>query len=121
MRNFVKVTKAISDENRIRILMFLRDGELCLCQINEVLGLASSTVSKHMSILFEAGLVRVRKEGRWRYFRLPGKKAPRYIQRCVEWLDDSLKREKAVVTDAKKCRRILKIPVEEFCRSYRKK
>jgi len=120
MRDFVKVTKALSDENRVRILMFLRDGELCLCQIIEVLGLASSTVSKHMSILFEAGLVLARKEGRWRYFRLPGKNAPRYIKRCLVWIDEALAKDKTVATDVKKCKKIMKIPVEEFCKNFGK-
>lgn len=121
MRKLLKVTKALSDENRIRILMFLREGELCLCQIIEILGLASSTVSKHMSILHEAGLVRVRKQGRWRYFRLPGKKAPGFIQRCIDWLNVSLRRETEIITDTMMCRKIQKTPVETFCRTYRKK
>jgi len=50
--------------------MMLSGGELCACQIIEMLGLAPSTVSKHMSILRQAGLVETRKEGRWIYYRL---------------------------------------------------
>ncbi len=119
MRDFVKVTKALSDGNRVRILMFLRDGELCLCQIIEILGLSSSTVSKHMSILFQAGLVRARKQGRWRYFRLPGKNASRYIRKCIEWIEESLTKDRAVARDAKKRTKISMIAVEEFCGTCR--
>jgi DNA-binding transcriptional ArsR family regulator len=50
----------------------LTSGELCVCQVTEVLQLAPSTVSKHMSILRQAGLVEARKEGRWIYYRLVG-------------------------------------------------
>jgi DNA-binding transcriptional ArsR family regulator len=50
-------------------------GELCVCQIIELLGLVPSTVSKHMSILKQAGLVENRKEARWMYYRLPKKEA----------------------------------------------
>jgi len=120
MHDFVKVTKAISDEKRIRILMFLRDGELCLCQIIDILGLSSSTVSKHMSILFEAKLVCARKEGRWRYFSLPGKNAPSYIKKCLKWINESLTKNQIITKDFKKCNKITKLPVEEFCKNFRK-
>ena len=51
MRDFLAVTKALADETRVRLLLALRDHELCLCQLVELVALASSTVSKHMSIL----------------------------------------------------------------------
>ena len=65
MYEFMNMTKALSDQNRIRVLMALRKRELCVCQIIELLGLAPSTVSKHMSILRHARLVESRKEGIW--------------------------------------------------------
>ncbi|MHC4105048.1 MAG: ArsR/SmtB family transcription factor, partial [Planctomycetota bacterium] len=71
MLDFINMTKALSDENRVRAIMMLRNGELCVCQLIEMLGLAPSTVSKHMSILRQARLVQVRKEGRRMYYRLP--------------------------------------------------
>jgi ArsR family transcriptional regulator len=55
MREFMNITKALADENRVRTLLALRKGELCVCQTTE-LGLAPSTVSKHLSILYQAGL-----------------------------------------------------------------
>ncbi|GIW77819.1 MAG: hypothetical protein KatS3mg104_2882 [Phycisphaerae bacterium] len=48
---FLNITKALSDETRVRALLALREGELCLCQIIEMLGMAPSTVSKHMDLL----------------------------------------------------------------------
>ena len=61
MRETLRVTKALSDLQRVRILMLLRGGELCVCQIVEVLALAPSTISKHLSLLSAAGLVDWRK------------------------------------------------------------
>lgn len=61
--------------NRVRPLMALDGRELCVCQIIELLGLAPSTVSKHMSILKQARLVEIRKNGRWAYYRLAEKDA----------------------------------------------
>ncbi|HSW02527.1 MAG TPA: metalloregulator ArsR/SmtB family transcription factor [Sedimentisphaerales bacterium] len=67
MRDVLDLTKAMADGNRLRVLMALTGGELCVCQIVELLQLAPSTVSKHMSILRQAGLVEGRKDGRWMY------------------------------------------------------
>jgi len=55
MREFMKVTKALADPNRVRMLLALREQELCACQITELFGLAPSTMSKHLSILYQAG------------------------------------------------------------------
>ena len=57
MRDLMAVTKALADESRVRILLALKPGKLCVCQIVELLQLAPSTVSKHMSILKHARLV----------------------------------------------------------------
>ena len=73
MKEFMGVAKALADDNRTRALMCLRDGELCVCQIIELLQLAPSTVSKHLDILHRAGLIESRKEGRWIYYRLAGR------------------------------------------------
>ena len=64
MRDFIAVARALADEGRVRILLALRGRELCVCEITELLRLAPSTVSKHMSILKQADLVAGRKDGR---------------------------------------------------------
>ena len=86
MREFMAVTKALADENRVRALMLLTHGELCLCQIIEMLRLAPSTVSKHMAVLKQASLVQARKRGRRRYYRLAGRGAPPAVRRGISWL-----------------------------------
>ena len=57
MRPIIKIFKALSDTNRLRILKILEIRPLCVCEIREVLQLATSTVSKHLSILREADLI----------------------------------------------------------------
>ena len=116
MRDFMNITKALADENRIRVLMLLRDGELCLCEIIAMLGLASSTVSKHMSILYQADLVHVRKKGRWRYFRLPGKGAHRHVTDCLQWISESLEGEKTIDRDSRKLKSASRISSEDLCK-----
>lgn len=102
MQRFLVIAKAVSDESRLRALLSLRDGELCLCQIVEVLGLAPSTVSKHMDMLYQAGLVQRRKEGRWHYFRLAGQEAPAMVRRAIQWVLESLRDEPVAVRDSKR-------------------
>lgn len=99
MDQFLAITKALSDEPRVRALLALRDGELCLCQVIELLDLAPSTVSKHMSLLKQAGLVEQRKEGRWHYYRLPDEPSP-MAQEAIDWALNWLADEKTIVTDA---------------------
>ena len=66
MRKFIKVMKALSDKNRLKILKMLQHKEkLCVCEIQAGVGLAQPTVSKHMQLLEDAGLVIFQKEGLW--------------------------------------------------------
>ena len=60
-----KIFKALADANRIRILNMLQSKPLCVCEITSILGLATSTVSKHLSILRGAGLITDRKDSKW--------------------------------------------------------
>ena len=99
MRKFMNIVKALADENRVRVLMALRDRELCVCDIIEMLGLAPSTVSKHLSILYQAGLLDSRKEGRWVHYRLASKDAPIEAQQAVAWVSNSLATDKKVQED----------------------
>ena len=71
MKPLLQIANALSDEHRIRLLLALREGELCVCQLIELLGLPPSTVSRHMSLLAQADMVLRRKQGRWHYYRLP--------------------------------------------------
>ena len=65
MREFVRVMKALSDPNRVKIIKMLQHKSLCVCEMKAALKIAQPTVSKHLKILEEAGLVGSRKEGLW--------------------------------------------------------
>lgn len=71
MNELIYIMKALAEPVRVRLLCALREGELCVCQLIELLELAPATVSKHLSILHRADLVERRKKGRWVYYRLP--------------------------------------------------
>lgn len=112
------MTKALSDENRLRVLMALGRGELCLCQIVGLLQLAPSTVSKHMAVLYQARLVESRKEGRWMYYRLPGRAAPKPVARIVRWVQDCLRDDPRIRRDEQRLRTLLLCNREELSHCY---
>jgi len=116
MLEILNITKALSEENRVRALMMLTGGELCVCQIIEMLGLAPSTVSKHMSILRQAGLVQVRKQGRWMYYSLADKYAPVQIKQAIDWVISNAANDLKIQQDKKKLHKLLTIDKEELCK-----
>ncbi|MEI6712834.1 MAG: metalloregulator ArsR/SmtB family transcription factor [Verrucomicrobiota bacterium] len=112
----MKITKALSDETRIRTLLALKDGELCVCQITELFGLAPSTISKHLSILFHAGLVESRKDGRWIYYQWPKDAMPVVVREALDWIGKSLAANPHVLEDARQLKAILKEDPVDLCK-----
>ena len=91
MKSFIKVMKALSDPGRVKIIKALEHRSLCVCELTEALGLAQSTVSKHLKTLEEAGLVDFQKDGLWVNFSLNGSPDNRYAKTMLKqlsgWLD----------------------------------
>jgi ArsR family transcriptional regulator len=116
MRSILNITKALADENRLRMLLALRHRELCVCQITELMGLAMSTVSKHLSILYQAGLVNARKNGRWMYYSLPGKEAPAAARAAALWVRKSLAKDGRIAEDARRLRKVLAMDLTALCK-----
>jgi DNA-binding transcriptional ArsR family regulator len=112
----IAISKALADEQRVRGLLALSEGELCACQLVELLRLAPSTVSKHMSILRQARLVEVRKEGRWTCYRQAKEEEDAVAWRAIEWLKQSVQRSPQLQEDRRRLKGILKIDREELCR-----
>ena len=69
-RKIVEIFKAFSDENRVRVLKMLQSGEKCACELLEELEVSQPTLSHHMKILCEAGIVDARKDGKWMHYSL---------------------------------------------------
>ena len=121
MRTTLRITKALADRQRVRILMMLRPGELCVCQIVEALALAPSTVSKHLSILSGAGLVDVRKDGRWAHYRLPDGTDGKSVRPLLEWLGRTLDGDTALERDARDVKRVVACKPESLRRRQRQR
>lgn len=102
IKDTVKTCKALAEPNRIRILKMLELRPLCVCEITEVLQLATSTVSKHLSILRDAGFISDRKEGKWvdYYPNDPAEKPEvgQLLAQLSKWLAD----DETIQEDARK-------------------
>ncbi|MFQ5480597.1 MAG: ArsR/SmtB family transcription factor [Thermodesulfobacteriota bacterium] len=102
MRELTRIFQALSDVNRVRILKMLESRPLCVCEITSVLGLATSTVSKHLSILRDAGFVTDSKEGKWVNYRLTDSPAAPYINKLLPIIKGALPEDEVVRDDAEK-------------------
>jgi len=118
MRDIINKIKALSDASRLRVLMALLNyGELCACQITELLNLSPATVSNHMSVLQQGALVENRKKGKWVYYRI-SHETPKEL---INWLKESLKGSHELAADESRLKHILAIGVEELCKLRKKK
>jgi DNA-binding transcriptional ArsR family regulator len=121
MREVVTVAKALSDENWVRILSILEGRELCVCQVIELLDLAASTVSKHLSILKQARLIDGRKQGRWIYYRLANEDVPAVAKDAINWALNRLGHDRQRQQDAERLIQILAMDPEVLCLTQRER
>lgn len=113
LEQLTRLHKALAHPVRVRILAMLRGGELCVCQLNAVIGLAPSTISAHLADLKDAGLVAERKSGRWVHYRLDPEGSARPALAAL-W--PALGDDAQVTADAALLGGLTKLPVEAICR-----
>ncbi len=102
----VKIFKALSDPNRIRILKMVLERELCMCEVREVLDLSNSTVSKHLSILRDAGLLLDSKDGKWVNFRINNRSDQPFIRAAIALVQGSFGEDADIRKDLSKVRTV---------------
>lgn len=110
MKQLIRVMKALSDPGRVKIIKLLGHKELCVCELTALLGLAQPTVSKHLRVLDEAGLVTFSKEGPWINYRLFRDSDSAYASEMLAHLDDWLEDDSqiqdliAILSTVDRCR-----------------
>lgn len=102
MRKTIATYKALSDPNRVRILLMLQHKPLCVCEIVDILGLANSTVSKHLSILRNVDLIMDEKTGRWVNYRISRQEESRDVQGLLNHLNHNLGEDVQIISDREK-------------------
>ena len=114
MKDFIKVMKALSDPNRVKIIKMLQHKTMCVCELRSSLQVAQPTVSKHLKILEDAGLLRSSKDGQWvNYYLSDGSNSPyaaSLLGNLKHWLEAD-----AEISNLKK--RLPMIRREEICKT----
>ena len=114
MQRVLQLAKALSDETRLRVVRALRQGELCVCELCDTLGVTQSTLSTHLQIIRDAGLVTVRRKGKWNYYALAPASA-RLLKRFLSDADADLDSDKTLRADAARLQRRLSLRTDGEC------
>ena len=103
MKKTIELFKALADPTRLRIIKLLENGELCVCQLTAALRMGQSRISRHLSILKQAGLIEDRRAGKWVHYRLCCEDASRQVCACLVTLDsdDEVRTDQRAVRQAK--------------------
>ena len=112
MENILQCLKALADEKRIRILMLLREQELCVCQLMGVLRISQPLVSRHLSVLKGAGVVQSRREGKLMFYSISDQAMAGGKSGLIQLVRESLNGDAAIEQDLKRLRECKEIEKE---------
>jgi ArsR family transcriptional regulator len=102
--DFVEIFKALSDENRIRILNLLKEGELCVCEIESILGITQSNASRHLNKLKSLKIIDAEKKAQWVYYFID-KNFIAENKMLYDYLNDRLTNERGYTKDIEKLKK----------------
>ena len=107
MQELVAIARALGDPTRIRIVAALRNGELCVCELADALDISQSSLSSHLQICRQVGVLTTRKESRWIYYSLSTRYAP-LIEKIFSELQ-TVRRDEQLHRDAKRLKKRLRM------------
>jgi len=105
MREVVKAFKALSDETRLRILNLLLERECCVCEVMQALDISQTRASRNLSILYDAGFLKLRKDGLWSVYSIDKQGMKGYLTNLVEAVGEALEGNQTVAPDRERLKR----------------
>ena len=105
MRDLVKVYKVLSDESRLRVLNLLLERECCVCEVMQALGISQSKASRILSALYDAGILKLHRDGLWALYSIDWDGMDAYLKDIVEATTRVFKGNKIMVTDREMLKR----------------
>jgi ArsR family transcriptional regulator len=99
MYHLVKAIKALSDDTRLRIINLLLVKECCGCEVVQALGISQTRASRNLTMLLDAGFLKMRKEGLWSLYSLDNEEMPEYLSKLVEAVKLALESNKIAAQD----------------------
>lgn len=99
MRELIKALKALSDETRLRMLNLLLQRECCVCEVMQVWAISQTRASRNLSMLYDAGFLKLRKEGLWAYYSIDKSSPEDYLASLLDSIEAGLKDNPVAVQD----------------------
>jgi len=109
MKKTARIFKALSDETRLRVMKLLQARELCVCELIQVLEMSQPRISRHLSVLKNAGLVDDRREGKWVYYSLANEQAMKDLKALLDTLSGIANDNLVVKEDSDKLKKTIKL------------
>ena len=104
MREAIKVFKALSDETRLRILNILLDRECCVCEVMQALDISQTRASRNLAALYEAGFLKLRKDGLWSLYSIDKDGMKEYLNDLMQTVTKALEGNKEIEQDRERLR-----------------
>ena len=109
MRQLTKCLKALSDESRLRVLNLILERECCVCEVMQVMEISQSKASRILSALYDAGLLRLRKEGRWALYSINKEGMNDYMPEILTGVTKALEGNNIAAQDREKLKKAERI------------
>jgi ArsR family transcriptional regulator len=111
MREIIKAFKVLSDESRLRALNLVMQQECCVCEMMQALNISQSKASRDLSALYDAGFLKVRKEGLWSYYSLDTEEMTEYHTSLVDIIKKALRDDKTALQDKERLKSAVRVNV----------
>jgi len=109
MRETIKTFKALSDETRLRILNILLERECCVCEVMQALDISQTRASRNLAALYEAGFLKLRKDGHWSLYSVDRDQMNEYLADLVRAVTKTLKGNKTLGQDRQRLRKAMRV------------
>ena len=105
MRDIVKTFKVLSDETRLRMLNLVLERECCVCEVVQALEISQSKASRGLSALYDAGFLKLKKEGLWSLYSIDKESISSYQSQLIEAVKEALKDNKIAAQDKQRLKK----------------
>ena len=116
MQSFKKIAKALSDENRLKMLKLLTEKDICVCEMNEVFPMSHSQVSRSLNILYNAGFLKRWHEGKCVVYMADRVNSNKYCQNMLSLVADSFNEDESIQKLREKLQQVIEDKVREKSR-----
>ena len=109
MRDFVKLFKALSDETRLRMLNILLERECCVCEVMQVLDISQTRASRNLAALYEAGFLKLRRDGFWSLYSIDMDDMNEFVADLVRAVAKAMEGNKVLEQDRQRLKKAMRV------------